>query len=171
MKKSEKALFIENLTAELKGSNSLVVIDYIGLSVKRQQELKKRLKVSGAKMLVVKNTLLKRAGESANISKEILSDTVLKGPTAIIISESDPIAALQILSKFAQEFEIPQFKVGIIEGKFFDKENLIKLSNLPSKEVLYSQTVGAISSPISSLLSVLQGNLQKLLIILNQAST
>jgi large subunit ribosomal protein L10 len=171
MKKIEKSLFVENLSEELKSATSIIFVDYTGLSVKKQQNLKKRLKEVNAKMFVAKNTLFKIAGTNAKIAKETLEDTVLSGPTAYILTSEDPLAPIQILAKFAKEFEVPSFKVAVVDGKFQDKESLIKLSQLPSKEVLYAQVVGAVGSPIYGLLATLQGNMQKLIYILNQAST
>ncbi len=168
MKRTEKSIFVENLTEELKGANSWVLIDYSGLNVKTQQELKKKLKEVGARMAVVKNTLFKLAGESAKAPKEILSDSALAGPTALIISEDDPFAPLQILGTFTLEYEFPHFKVGVIEGSYQDKNSLIKLSKLPSKEILVGQAVGAIGAPLYGIVGALQGNLQKLIYILNE---
>ncbi len=170
MKKAEKPLFVENLKEELKTATAVVLIDFQGLSVKLQQELKKRLKTQGAKLSVVKNTLFKIASEKADMPEGVHSDTVLSGPTAIVITESDPIAPLQVLSKFASEFEIPQFKVGVIEGKFQDKENLVFLSKLPPKNVLLGQAVGSISSPLYGIVYTLESNLQKLVFILKTKS-
>lgn len=169
MKKAEKGFFVQNLTEELKEASSIVLVDHSGLNVKAQQELKKRLREVNAKMLVVKNTLFKLAGASAKVPKETLTDTALAGPTALVMTEDDPIAPLQVLGKFAQEHEIPQLKVGIIEGKFQDNEQLITISKLPSKEVLVGQAVGAIGSPLYGIVRVLQGNMQKLISILEQA--
>jgi large subunit ribosomal protein L10 len=170
MKKSEKIFFVENLSEELKSATSLVLVDYTGLSVKKQQELKKLLKAVSAKLFVAKNTLFKLAANNAKLSEEATSDSVLTGPTAFVITESDPIAPIQVLAKFAQTNEIPQFKIAIIEGKFQDKESLIKLSQLPSKDILYSQVIGAISAPAYNLISILQGNLQKLVWVLDEKS-
>jgi len=167
MKKAEKETFVKKLAEELKGASSIVLVDYTGLTVKAQQELKKRLAKVGAKLSIVKNTLVKIAGKDAKVDENTLSDSVLAGPTALILTKKDPIAPIQILGKFAQEFEIPQLKVGIVEGKFQDKDSLLVLSKLPGKEVLFSQTIGAISSPIYGIISVLQGNLQKLVYVLN----
>jgi len=139
----------------------------VGLGVKSQQELKKRLGVVGAKMIIVKNTLFKRAGKELKLGKEILDDSVLSGPTALIVSSDDPISFLQVLAKFSQEFDIPQFKVGLIEGSFQDKEALITLSKLPSKEALFAQAVGSIASPLYGLVGVLEANMQKLIYILD----
>lgn len=168
MKRTEKTFFVENLTEELKSATCVVLVDYTGLSVKMQQDLKKKLKSCSAKMLIVKNTLFKLAGKSANVPNETISDSVLSGPTAIIVSEKDPIAPLQILAKFAKENDILNFKVGIIEGIFQDKDALLKLSTLPSKEILYAQLVSSISAPMYGIVSTLQGNLQKLIWILNE---
>ncbi len=166
MKKQEKIFFVENLTEELRSAKSVVLINYAGLSVKAQQELKKRLKEVGARMLVVKNTLLKRAGEAAKVDKEILSDTVLTGQTALVIAEDDPIAPLGVLGKFAKEFEIPQLKVGIIDGAFQDSATLTKLSILPGKDVLLGQLLAALMTPSYGLVGTLNANLEKLVYVL-----
>src|SRR3972149_3084273 len=113
MKKAEKPIFVENLTAELASAKSVVLINFAGLSVKSQQELKRRLKEVDAKMMVVKNTLLKRAGQTAKIPADTLSEDVLAGQTALVIGSSDPIAPIQVLGKFASQFDVPSFKVGI----------------------------------------------------------
>ncbi len=167
MKKSEKSFFVANLTEELKGASSVVLVDYSGLNVKAQQDLKNKLREVGGKMLVVKNTLFKLAGEGAKVPKETLSDTALSGPTALVITEKDPIAPLQILGKFALEHDIPQLKVGVIEGSFQNKDTLVALSKLPSKEVLEGLVIGTIGAPLYGIVSTLQGNLQKLVYVLN----
>lgn len=169
MKKAEKSFFVDNLAEELKSAKSAILINFSGMGVKTQQELKKRLTEVDARMVVVKNTLFKLAGKKADIPKETLSDATLSGQTALILADKDPLSPLQILAKFAQEFEVPQFKVGIVEGYFQDKEALITLSKLPGKGALVAQAVGTIGAPISGLVGTLQGNLQKLVFVLNQA--
>lgn len=171
MKKSEKPFFVDNLAANITDATAVVLVDFTGLGVKMQQDLKKRLKENGASMVVTKNTLFKIAAEKAKSPAEITSDTILTGPTALVITEDDPIAAIQVLHKFAKEFEIPQMKVGVIEGKFQDKSNLEILAKLPSKEILYTQTVGAIGAPLYGIVGVLQANMQKLVFILSEASS
>lgn len=169
MKKGQKTFFVENLAEELKSAKSAILINFSGMGVKTQQELKKRLSKVDAKMLIVKNTLFKLAGEKADIPKETLSDTALTGQTALILTEKDPISPLQVLGKFAKEFEVPQLKVGIVEGYFQNKEELVKLSKLPGKDTLVAQVVGSIAAPMYGLIGTLQGNLQKLIFVLNQA--
>ncbi len=168
MKKAEKPFFVENLALEIKSAKALVLVNSKGLTVKAQQELKKRLKKVGAKLSVVKNTLLKLATKKAGVYNENALEPALFGQTALVITNKDPIAPLTVLGKFKEEFEIPEFKVGIVEGSFQDSEGLLKLSKLPGKDVLYGQVVGGISAPLYGLVSALNSNLQKLVWILQQ---
>ena len=171
MKKTEKSFFVQNLTAELKLAKSVILINFAGMSVKAQQELKKRLKAVGGRMVVVKNTLFKRAGKEARIAEQTLQDSVLTGQTALILADDDPIAPLQAIGKFALEFEVPHLKVGIVEGIFQGTEALDKISKLPSKEILLAQTVGTIGQPLYAIVGTLQANLQKLIYTLKVASS
>jgi large subunit ribosomal protein L10 len=164
--KPEKKKKVEELKAALKKSSSVALVDYSGMDVKSQQELKRKLKAVGGKMVVVKNTLIKIAGGQAKLPEEVLSDKVLVGQTAVVLSDKDPVAAVQVLGKVMEETERPEFKAGVVEGVFQDKEGLIKIAKLPSKEELVGQMVGAIASPMYGLMGVLQGNMQKLVYIL-----
>ena len=168
MLKADKINLVKNLTEDLAEAKSVVLINYAGLSVKAQQELKSRLSESGSRMIVVKNTLLKRAGEAAKLDKEILEDTVLQGQTALVLSGDDAIAPIQVLGKFAKELELPKFKVGVIEGSFQDESALTKISALPNRDALLGQVLGALMSTEYGLVGTLNGNLQKLVYILDQ---
>lgn len=170
MLKAEKVFFVENLKAELKDAKSVVLVNYAGLAVKPQQELKARLSEVGGKMIVVKNTLLLRAAEDAGFTQENLSGDSLAGQTALIIASEDPVAPIQVLGKFAKEFEVPKFKVGVVEGSFQDKDALAKLSTLPGRDALLSQVLGTLMGLNYGLVGTLNGNLQKLVYILDQAS-
>ena len=169
MKKAEKSLFVQNLTEELKSATSVVLIDFAGMSVKTQQELKSRLKEVNAKMVVVKNTLYKLAATDAKAPEETVTKKVLKGQTALIITEDDPIAPLSILGKFAKEFEVPSMKVGIVENAFQDNEALIALSKLPGKDALFAQFVGVVGAPLYELTNSLSGKLNELIYVLEEA--
>lgn len=170
MKKIEKIAFVENLKAELKDAKSAVLVNYAGLAVKPQQELKKRLADVGGRMIVIKNTLLSRAADSAGFDSKSLTDDILSGQTAIIIATDDPIAPIQVLGKFAKEFEVPKFKVGIVEGSFQDTAALAKLSTLPGRDALLGQFLGTLMGVEYGLVGTLGGNLQKLVYILDQKS-
>ena len=170
MKKLQKIEFVENLSNELKEAKSVVLVNYTGLNVKAQQDLKGRLKEVGGRMIVAKNTLLKRAGEMAKIDNGVMEDSVLQGQTALIIGNEDPIAPIQILGKFAKENELPKFKVGVIDGTFQDEAALTKLSTLPGRDALLGQLLGTLMGVEFGLVGTLQGNLNKLVYTLKQAS-
>lgn len=155
---------------DLKEAKSVVLINYSGLNVKAQQDLKARLAAVGGRMIVVKNTLLKRAGQTANLDKDMLDDTVLQGQTALVLASEDPIAPIQALGKFAKEHELPKFKVGIVEGSFQNEAELTKLSALPGRDVILGQLLGALIAPQYGLVGTLNANLQKLVFVIDQAS-
>ena len=168
MKKAEKVLFVDNLTKELQDAKSVVLVNYSGLTVAAQQDLKNRLKGVGSRMLIVKNTLLKRAGETAKIDKGVLEDAVLTGQTALVIADEDPVAPLSVLGKFAKEFDTPKFKVGVVEGSFQNAEALTKLAALPGRDTLLGQLLGALIAPMHGLTGTLQNPLQKLVYTIKQ---
>lgn len=171
MIKTQKIVLVDNLAAEIKDAKSIVLVNYTGLNVSAQQELKRRLNEVGGRIIVVKNTLLKRAVETAKIDSKVATDDVLSGQTALVISTgNDAIATIQVLGKFAKEFEIPKFKVGIVEGSFQDSEALTKLSTLPGRDALLSQVLGTLMGLEYGLVGTLNGNLQKLVYVLDQAS-
>lgn len=170
MKKSEKPLFITNLTNSLRSSTSVILVDYTGISVKKQQDLKKKLKAVDANMLVVKNTLFKLAAKNAKLPEDTYTDSVLTGPVALIITDKDPIAPIQIIGKFAKDNELPKMKVGVVENVFQATQALEKISKLPGKDVLFGQVVGSIASPMYGIVGTLNANLGKLVYVLSEAS-
>jgi large subunit ribosomal protein L10 len=159
---------VKGLTDMLSSAKSAVFVNYAGLSVKGQQELKNTLKEGKAKMLVAKNTLFKIAAKNANLPADFYTDTVLSGQTALVTSNEEAVASVQTLGKFIKEKEIGQLKAGVIEGGFYNESGLLKLSTLPSKEVLYAQVVGGVAAPLYALVGTLQSNLQKLVFVLDQ---
>lgn len=171
MNKQNKKDLVLSLTPKLKASNSIVFVNFAGLSVSLQQKLKLELKAIGSDMTVVKNTLIKLAGKEAGLKEEVLTDEVLSGQTALILTTGDAIAPIQVIGKFAKENQVPNFKIGIVDGNIQDKDSLIKISALPTKDVLYSQVLGSLMSPMYGLVGTLNGNMQKLLFVLKEVST
>lgn len=167
-KKQKKIELVEKLTPTLKQASSVVLVNYQGLSVKLQQELKSKLKEVEADIVVVKNTLIKRALESANLKNEAIDDSILSGQNALVISNGDSIASIQVLGSFAKEKNLPQFRIGFIDQNFYDSQGLTRISTLPDKQTLYAQLIGSLMSPMYGLTGTLQGNLQKLVYILSE---
>lgn len=167
--KPEKKNYVSELAETLKSAKSAVFVDYSGLGVKAQQELKKALREVGGSMFVAKNTLIKLAGNEASLPKEAFTDEFLSGQTAVIISDNDPVAPIQTIGKFIKDNEVMAFKSGVVEGDFQGTEGLEKISKLPGKEELSAKVVGAIAGPMYALVGSLNSPMQKLVYILEQA--
>lgn len=166
----KKAEIVSNITEKMKNAASVVFVDYTGLDMKTQQTLKNQLKEIGGDMIVVKNTLLKIAAQNAGLPDDSITATVLSGQTAVVLSDTDPVAPLQLIGKFMADNEKPKWKAGVVEGSFQDKVALVRISKLPSKETLISQVVGGISSPLYGLTQTLGGTISKLVWILQAKS-
>jgi len=168
MLKKDKPELIQKLSKQLADAKSVVLVDFAGLTVKLQQELKKRLKESSSSMLIVKNTLFKLAANEAKLPRETLTDSVLTGQTAIVTSSHDSVTPIQVLGKFSKEFDQLRFKVGVVDGEFQDNTSLVKISTLPGIDILLAQVLGCLASPSFSLVGVLKANMQKLIYILSE---
>ncbi len=150
---------VEQLTELLKGSVSGVVVDYKGITVDEDTQLRKELREAGVKYFVEKNTMLKRAFN--NIGMEGF-DEVLNGTTAIALSVDDQTAPARILGKFAEKDENKfNLKAGFVEGVVYDAAGVEKLSKIPSKDVLLAQLVGSLQGPIQKLAATLQALAEK----------
>ena len=150
---------VEQLTELLKGSVSGVVVDYKGITVDEDTQLRKELREAGVKYFVEKNTMLKRAFN--NIGMEGF-DEVLNGTTAIALSVDDQTAPARILGKFAEKDENKfNLKAGFVEGVVYDAAGVEKLSKIPAKDVLLAQLVGSLQGPIQKLAATLQALAEK----------
>ncbi|HEY5500973.1 MAG TPA: 50S ribosomal protein L10, partial [Candidatus Humimicrobiaceae bacterium] len=112
-----------------------------------------------------KNTLASIAASEA--FKDIELGNIFKGPTSVIASHKDLIATAKILKEIIKEFDVLKLKGGILDGKFISASDASMLANLPSKEVLISQVISGIASPIYMLVSVLNNLPQKLVMTLS----
>lgn len=159
---------VEKLTELINSGTSCVFIDVSSMDIKLQNGLKAKIKQVSGKVVVAKNTLLSLASKNAKLPEESYEDKVLFGQTALVVSTDDPIAPIQQIGGFIKENEKPSFKAGVVDGKFVSKDDLVKISSLPGKEVLYGNLVGGMISPLYGLVSTLNGNMVKLLYILEQ---
>lgn len=149
-----KKVKVEKLTELLKGSVSGVLVDYKGITVDEDTQLRKELREAGVKYFVEKNTMLKRAFD--NIGMEGF-DEVLNGTTAIAVSADDQTAPARILGKFAEKDENKfNLKAGFVEGVVYDAAGVQRLSKIPSKDMLLAQLVGSLQGPIQKLAATLQ---------------
>lgn len=143
---------VQAIAEDVKDAASVVLVDYRGLTVAEDTELRKQLREAGIIYKVCKNTMMKRAFEGTEFAA---LDEHLEGPSAIAISKDDATAPARILCKFAKDAKALELKAGVVEGNVYDVAGLTELSKVPSREVLLSKLLGSIQSPITNLARVL----------------
>jgi len=151
MNKDQKAAIVEDVAAQIEGSEAVLAVDYRGISVPQAAALRERLNEAGARFRVVKNTLTMLAVEKAGA--EELKD-LLVGPTAFTFvapDGGDVAMAAKALSQFHREHEILDFKGGRMKGEPLTVEQLQALARLPARDVLDGQLVGVLASPVTGL--------------------
>jgi len=147
-----KQPIIDEISAVIKDAQSVVVVDYRGLTVAEDTQLRKQLREAGVSYKVYKNTLVSRAVEGTEF--ESLRDS-LEGPNAFAVSTEDATAPARVLAEFAKKAPNLEIKAGVVEGTFYDAEGMKVIANVPSREVLLSKLLGSLQSPITNLARVL----------------
>lgn len=142
LKKAEEVTVVAN---ELKNAASVVVVDYLGLTVEEATNLRKQLRDNGVQMKVVKNTILRRAVAEAGI--EGIESTFV-GPTAIVFSESEVVAPAKIIAEFAKKAEELEIKGGLIEGKAASADEVKALAALPDRDGMLSMLLSVLQAPV-----------------------
>lgn len=157
----EKQAVVSELKDKLSNTKGAVLTSYRGLSVAQDTKLRRKLREAGVEYRVVKNTLTRIAAREAGIEG---LDQYLEGPTAIAISNTDPVAPAKLLSDFIKENKLQalEIKAGLVEGQVIDAGSVKALASLPPKEVLIAKMLGSMQAPLSGLVNVLQGNIRNL---------
>ena len=127
-------------------------MDYRGLTVAEDTQLRKQLREAGVTYKVYKNTMLNFAFKGTDF--ESLAPA-LEGPSAVAISNSDATAPARVLAKFAKTAPALEMKAGVVEGTFYDAEGMKSIAAVPSREELLSKFLGSIQSPITNFARVL----------------
>ena len=157
-KKAEKAATVADLTARLKASSTAVLADYRGMTVGQMRDLRTKLRGGGIEMVVVKNTLARRAAKAAGydpLSAELV------GPIAMLFAVDDVSAPARILNDYIRANRKMVIKGGLLEGQVIKADAVTELADLPSREVLLSRLLGAMQAPLGNLASVLQAPITK----------
>jgi large subunit ribosomal protein L10 len=147
-----KADTIEELKTRLGGAQAAVLTEYRGLSVQQLSELRKQLKAAAAEYRVLKNRLARIAIEGSPLAP---LRKHLTGPTGLVIVRRDPVAAAKALTAFARTNPALTVKVGVIDGQVLEPKDLRAVADLPSREVLRSQIVGAVQGPPAQVVGLL----------------
>jgi large subunit ribosomal protein L10 len=159
----EKAATVDRLRSRLDGAKTVLLTEYRGLTVQQLSDLRKQLRGVHAEYAVVKNRLARLAGAETGL--EALRSH-LRGPTALVISRNDPVAVAKTLTTFARTNQALTIKVGMVEGQFLPAEQVRALSDLPSKDTLRSQIIGAIQGPLAQLVGLLAAPQRELAYVL-----
>ena len=159
MKRSDKEAVVEELRADIEPDGHLILADYRGLTVEELMGVRAKIRAAAGRMRVVKNTLVRRAVDGT--PKEAIND-LLEGPNAFVFTKEDPVPVVKALSEAASEFEALNLKGGVVEGRNVSPEELMKIAQLPSREVLLGKALGSISSPLQGLVNVCHGTLRNL---------
>ena len=147
-----KQPIVQEISENIKDAQSVVVVDYRGLTVAEDTQLRKALREAGVTYKVYKNTLVNFAIKGTDF--ESLSD-VLEGPNAFAISTTDATAPARVIAKFAKTAPALEIKAGVVEGTFYDADGMKAIATIPSREELLSKFLGSIQSPIANFARVL----------------
>ncbi len=163
--RQKKTVVVAEISEKVNKAKAMVFTNYTGLTHKQLEQFKREIKKSNAEYAVAKNTLLKRALMDAKL--ETGEDKNFDLPTGTLFLYGDIVSPLKALAKMVKDFEKPQIKFGLLDGKIMTAQEVMKLSTLPSREVLLAQLAGMMKSPIQGLHRALSWNLQKFVMTLN----
>ena len=147
-----KQPIVQAIADDIKDAQSVVLVDYRGLTVAQDTELRKQLREAGVIYKVCKNTMMKRAFEGTEFAG---LEEYLEGPSALVVSKDDATAPARIICKFAKTAEALDVQAGVVEGNVYDAAGINELSKVPSREELLSKLLGSLQSPITNLARVL----------------
>ena len=153
-KYKDKAALVAELHDKLERASAIVLTEYRGLKAGDMVKLRSGLRESQVEVLVVKNSLLRRAAEGTKTA-DILGE--LSGPTAIALAFGEPAEAAKSLSKTATDMESFNLTRGIIESLVVDDKQIAAIAKLPGRQQLQAQAVGALQGPLANLVFTLQG--------------
>ena len=169
MNKEQKTAVVEQLTAELKDAGAIFAIDYRGISVPQAAELRSGLREADASFRIVKNRLTLRAADAAGT--EEIKD-FLTGPTALTLVDGDVALAAKTISRLGGEWELLEYKGGIMDGAPLDADSFQAIAKLPGRDQLNAQFAGVVASPLTGLVrglgSMISGLASQLQQIANQ---
>ena len=161
--KAQKAEQLKEIKGLLDGAKSIVLVDFHGLNVAQDTDLRRKMRAAGVNYSVHKNTLIGIAAKELGIEG---LEPFLSQNTAIAVSKEDAVAPAKVAVEFAKKHEALKIKTGLLDNKLMSKEEIQALAALPSKEVLLAKMLGSLNAPISGLVNVLQGTIRNAVYVL-----
>jgi large subunit ribosomal protein L10 len=155
---SEKKAVVDTLTAKLK-SQAGVLVDYSGVTVAEDTEMRAKLRAENVDYSVVKNTLMRFAIKNVGLDE---LDPILNGTTSLAVSVDDPVAPARLIKEYSTKFENHFFiKGGFMDGKALSVDEINALADIPPMPMLYAQLLGTMLAPISQLAAVIKAIAEK----------
>lgn len=149
----EKQTIIDEIKSKLEGASSIALVNYRGINVEQDTQMRKSFRELGVEYKVYKNTMLNfavKGTEFEQISKH------LEGPTAVAISYTDATAGPRVLAEAAKKNDKLEFKAGIVEGTYYDSKGIEAIGNIAPREELLGRLLGSFKSPVSSFARVIK---------------
>ena len=151
-KVEEKKPIVQEIKDNLDGAKSVVLVDYLGITVDQDTKLRRATREAGVTYKVYKNTMVNLAIEGTEFA-DLAKD--LEGPTALAISKEDATAPARVVAKFAKDIKALSLKSGVVEGTYYDEAGINVIATIPSKEELLSKLLGSLQSPITNFARVI----------------
>jgi large subunit ribosomal protein L10 len=148
MNRDEKAAVVDEIAEQIKSSDAIFAVDYRGISVEQAAELRVRLRESGTRFRVVKNSLTERAADQAGADG---LKALLAGPTALAFVTGDAALAAKALNDAARTMRTLEFKGGLMDSNTLSAAEVVAIARLPAREILHAQLVGTVAAPITGL--------------------
>jgi len=149
----EKKQIVSSIAEQFKTAVSGVFVDYCGLTVEEDTQLRNKLREANVEYKVIKNTLTRFAAKEVGFDE---LDPILNGPTSLAISMDDEVAPAKVLADFAKDHEQLEIKAGFLDGKVLSLDEVKKLASTPNRETLLAKLLGSLNAPISNLARTLQ---------------
>ncbi len=157
-----KKNLVSEIKVRLEGAKAIVLVDYKGINIEEVDELRKRFRNNDVDYFVQKNTLIKIALNELGITD---LDSYLVGPTGVAVCKNDEISAAREMAKFVKEVmedkPFPTFKAGVVDGLLYLKDDLSKLSKIPSRDELLARMFGSMKAPISNFVRLIDAIAKK----------
>ena len=147
-----KKPIVDEISASIKDAQSVVLVDYRGLTVEQDTQLRRNLREAGVTYKVYKNTFMNFAFKGTEY--ECLTQ-YLEGPSAMAISTDDATAPARVLAEFAKTADKLEIKAGVVEGTVYDAKGIASIASIPSRDVLISKLLGSLQSPITNFARVM----------------
>ena len=143
---------VEEISEVVKDAQGVVLVDYRGLTVEQDTNLRRKLREANVTYKVYKNTMMNFAFKGTDF--ETLAP-FLEGPSAIAVSKEDATAPARVIADFAKDAPALELKAGVIEGTLYDAAGVAQIAKVPSREALLSRLLGSMQSPVANLARVL----------------